>query len=361
MATVSNASKAKASRARGAVRDISADEAERARGLSVTQLLSAVENELIPRLLVAHAEEVRAAAEPPEITPEPPPAGQWAAPEEIERFARWSAAGESERLREHVSALLSRDISLDAVYLHLFAPVARHLGEQWTRDEVSFVDVQLGLSQLHRLVCECGPVGHRYRHEDRQRSIMLTVAPGEQHTFGVTLAADFFRRHGWQVSNLCGHDYDFVVERVAATRYTAVGFSLYGEASLSRLGRAVAEVRRRSCNPDLLVLVGGDFFARNPEAISEVGADLSASDAHRAVFAAERALERVAAAAGTPAAGTPAAGTPAAGTPAAGMPGRPPPECLTERMIPTVYTPCRPAVHGAPRNAGLDRLEARRR
>ena len=267
---------------------------ERVRNLSVAQLRTAVERELIPRLLVAHSHE-KAAPEAPSIPAEPPPAGEWAAHDEVVRFASLSAAGEHERLREHVSALLSCDVGLDALYLHLFAPAARHLGEQWLRDEVSFVDVQLGLSNLHRLVCECGPIGFRRECGGLvdARSILLAVVPGEQHTFGVTLAADFFSRHGWRVSNLCGHGYDFIVERLASTHYTATGFSLVGEGDLDALAKAIARLRRRSRNPNLLVLVGGDFFVRHPEAVERVGADLSAIDAHRAVLATERALDSV--------------------------------------------------------------------
>ena len=270
-----------------------ADAPRLAHGLSVAQLLAAVENELIPRLMVSHADETRVAE--PDVPPAAPARGEWAAHSEVTAFARWCADGENRLMAEHVSALLARGIGLDAIYLHLLAPAARHLGEQWTRDEVSFVDVQLGLCHLHRLVCDCGSVGvqvapTRVGAEDASRSIMLGVAPGEQHTFGVTLAAEFFRRHGWQVSNLCGLETDFLLERVATTHYTAAGFSLYGDICLDGLVELIAAVRERSANDSLLVLVGGDYFARHPERVTEVGADLGADDAHRAVFAAESAL-----------------------------------------------------------------------
>jgi len=270
-----------------------AEAPELAHGLSIAQLLAAVENELIPRLMVSHASEGRAVE--PDVAPALPDRGPWATHGEVATFARWCADGEQQRMHEHVSALLTRGIGLDAVYLHLLAPAARHLGEQWTRDEVGFVDVQLGLCFLHRLVCECGPIGFRgdaagTLPAGETRSIMLGVAPGEMHTFGVTLAAEFFRRHGWQVSNLSGLETDFLLERVATTHYTAAGFSLYGETCLDGLAELIHSVRERSCNGELLVLVGGDFFARHPDMVAEVGADVSAEDAHRAVFAAERAL-----------------------------------------------------------------------
>ena len=197
-------------------------------------------------------------------------------------------------LNRCVSELLSRDIGLDAVYLHLIAPVARHLGDQWSADELSFVDVQLGLCRLHRLVCECGPVGFQREGGGGAFSILLSTVPGDQHTFGVTLAADFFRRYGWQVSNLAGLDRDFLLERVAATEYSAVGFSLHNVDFADSLPALIRTIRKRSRNRDVLVLVGGDYFVRHPEAAEEVGADLTAGDAHRAVAAAEARLRSLA-------------------------------------------------------------------
>ena len=273
------------------MKDIPERGAELAHGLSIAQLLAAVENELIPRLLVSHAAELDVREEEEKVADQAPPSGPWAWHGEIRRFAAWSAEGDQDALREHVLTLMSDGIGLDALYLHLFAPAARHLGEQWVRDEISFVDVQLGLTALHRLVCECGPMGFRRDCGAEQRSILLGVAPGEQHTFGVTLAAEFFRRHGWQVSNLCGLTSDFVLERIASTSYHAAGFSLHNENCYAALAETIRAARGRSRNPNLLILVGGDYFARNPAAVSEVGADLSAGDAHRAVVAAESALD----------------------------------------------------------------------
>lgn len=261
------------------------------RELRMDQLLSAVENELIPRLLVSHSSDVDA---PHTAAPEPA-SGPWADDDEVHRFAMLCIDDETDLLNRRVSDLLSGGIGLDAIYLHLIAAAARWLGEAWSDDELSFIDVQLGLCRLHRLVCECGPIGFQREGAGRPWSILLSTVPGDQHTFGVTLAVDFFRRYGWQVSNLAGLERDFLLERVAATSYSAVGFSLHNEDFAGELGGLIRTVRRRSCNPDLLVLVGGDYFVRNPHLAAEHGADLTACDAHRAVAAAEARLRAVAA------------------------------------------------------------------
>ena len=278
--------------ARGRVR-ASSDAARAVRELRTDQLLSAVENELIPRLLVTHATEVSEAIGEAGAGAVPA-SGPWAAEAELRRFATLCLEDETDRLNRHVSALLSRGVDLEAVYLHLVAPAARHLGELWSADELSFVDVQLGLSRLHRLVRECGSVGARAEPAalggGEGLSILLSTVPGDQHTFGVALAADFFDRRGWQVANLAGLDREALLEDVGATRYSAVGLSLHNEEFASRLPELVRAMRERSLNPDVLVLVGGDWFARDPGRGAGTGADLVAGDAPAAIREAERRL-----------------------------------------------------------------------
>ena len=273
---------------RGAAGAEARSEASARRQLRTDQLLSAVENELIPRLLVTHATDVGP------VRGDAPAAGPWAAPDEIRRFAELCVEDTSDLLNRHVSKLLSRDVTLEAVYLYLIAPAARHLGDAWSADELSFVDVQLGLCRLHQLVCECDSIGERRDGEADAFSILLSAVPGDQHTFGVTLAADFFRRRGWRVSNLAGLERDHLLERVATTSYSAVGFSLHSDGFARALPALVRRVREISANPDVLVLVGGDYFARHPRAAEEAGADLAAEDAHRAVALAEARLRAAA-------------------------------------------------------------------
>ena len=280
-------------RARGRV----AGAAPRARELRTDQLLAAVESELIPRLLVTHAAEVHGTVTDagPRARPD---AGPWAAPIEVRRFAALCLEDGTDRLNRHVSSLLSRDVALDAVYLHLVAPAARYLGELWSADELSFVDVQLGLSRLHRLVRECNTIGARRvlasGRVETERSIAFTTVPGDQHTFGVTLAADFFDRHGWAVANLAGLGREELLEDLSGARYAAIGLSLHNDEFAARLPDLVRELRARSANPDVLVLLGGDYFARHPERGRDIGADLVACDAYEAIREAERLLERVA-------------------------------------------------------------------
>lgn len=260
--------------------------------LPVDQLLAAIETQLIPRLLVSHLDDVSADSDSP-VQRESPEAGTWSSEEQVHLFALWSLEQGAGKVTEHVSALLSRGVNLDAIYLHLITPAAKHLGEQWEDDKVSFIDVQLGLTCMHQLVSECERIGFRSAGKTDGRSILLAAAPGEQHTFGVKMAADFYQRNGWLVSNLSGYKEEFILQRVAGCRYTAVGMSLHNAASLDALRKILPRIRKKSANPDLLLIVGGDFFTRNPGVGETLGADIVAVDAHKAVLDTEVFLGRL--------------------------------------------------------------------
>jgi len=259
--------------------------------LPVDQLLSAIETQLIPRLLVNHRDNIGSEGNVRKA-PEP---GPWSTPERVSDFASCCIVQGPDKVTEHVSSLLSRGVALDAIYIHLIAPAANLLGEQWANDEASFVDVQLGLTRMHQLVSECERIGYRNSASGEANSILLAAAPGEQHTFGIRLAADFFERSGWMVSNLSGNKEHSILQEVATCHYSAVGLSLHNAAWLDSLRKLLPRIRRQSRNPDILLIVGGDFFVRNPAVGDTLGADLIGTNAHQAVLSAEQHLESLAA------------------------------------------------------------------
>ena len=69
-----------------------------------------------------------------------------------------------------------------------------------------------------------------------------------------------------------------------------IGFSVGIDARMPWLRETIRAVRAASCNPDLVVLVGGPPFAINPDWVAQVGADATARDAKAAPLLAERLL-----------------------------------------------------------------------
>jgi methanogenic corrinoid protein MtbC1 len=251
-----------------------------------TRLTRTIESEIIPRLMLAHGV-LR-------------PIGPGRAPSpilqaHIESLARLVLSRDLLPASSYVNGLRQTGVPLEAIFLDLFAPAARHLGELWTADICDFMEVTLGLSQLQQLLRDIAPIFEAEGElPDGGRRVLLLPMPGEQHTFGLSVVEEFFRRAGWDVhlgqveteAELCAF--------VRSTWFGVIGLSLSGDKLLDRLAPVIRSVRRDSANSDVGVIVGGQIFADRPELVARVGADATATDAPDAVVQAQKLLALVA-------------------------------------------------------------------
>jgi len=190
-----------------------------------------------------------------------------------------AALARIERLREAGDA--SADLLLDLV-----TPAARRLGEMWTADECSFVDVTVGLWRLQQIVGALGVPPHEAFGAPRRR-VLLAAAPGEQHTLGLLMVAEFFRRAAWEVESLVGSGAEALLARVAAEPFAVVGLTAGSSPRLGAVGALIRALRQASANRQLVVLLGGPAFLERPELARELGADATAADGPGAVRRAE--------------------------------------------------------------------------
>ena len=158
--------------------------------------------------------------------------------------------------------------------MELLAPTARYLGTLWDDDLCSFTDVTVGLGRLQRVLRELSPVlGGSVAYPLQGRRVLLLPSPGEQHTFGLVMVSEFFRRAGWDVTGGAWSEGVEASTLVSSEWFDVIGFSLGSEVHLPHLAASIAAVRHAACNRDIAVLVGGPLFAVHPEFVGEVGAD----------------------------------------------------------------------------------------
>jgi MerR family transcriptional regulator, light-induced transcriptional regulator len=251
---------------------------------SMGRLVRTIEAEIIPRLMLAHRlngpEVVRTRSAP--------------GPEEIEELARIVVSHDVAVACAYVEAIQARDLTVDRIYLDLLAPVARQLGTLWEEDRCSFTDVTVGLLRLQQVIHELSP---RYREEFAQaaecepRRVLLMVTPGEQHTFGIGIVAEFFRRAGWETWHEMPRTEHEMLHLVRDRSFTLIGLSASVDTRLDGLANTIGRLRKASCNHSVGVLVGGLPFLGYPERVERVGADGTAMDGRLAV---KRAREIVA-------------------------------------------------------------------
>ncbi|AWN37386.1 cobalamin B12-binding domain-containing protein [Methylobacterium radiodurans] len=240
-----------------------------------------IEGEILPRLMLVHAE------------PPPPRAVRRPGPDEIARFAnlllapRTGGDATGDDLRPAVETLRARGLPLESLLGDLLAPAARHLGALWEEDACDFLAVTVGLGRLQavaRMLCA------RLEGEPppRGRSALLLPCPGETHVFGLTLVASAFREAGWTVETAEASE---GATTLARDFHDVVGLTLACDVNAPSLAAAIATLRAASCNRELRVLVGGAYVARYPERAVAAGADACLCEAAAAPAVAESLLE----------------------------------------------------------------------
>jgi methanogenic corrinoid protein MtbC1 len=247
----------------------------------LAQLARAIETDVIPRLVQAHrpaaANSVRTA-----------PAMNDA---DIDAFVRAVTHDSSQSVDRALTQYRERGMSVETIYLDLLAPTARRLGEMWEEDACDFSTVTVALGRLQGLLRDLSPAfGTEVEHPAQGRRAMFVQPRDEQHSFGLSMVAEFFRRDGWDVIGGIG---GAVADPAASVRNEWVdilGFSVGSDGRLPWLCKSIAAVREASSNPNLRILVGGPLFVARPELAEECGADGTARTAKDAPMVAERLL-----------------------------------------------------------------------
>lgn len=257
---------------------------------TAAQLEAIVEGDVIPRLLLLHkasvatiggranfVDTVKARGESggdDGSLPPPIPDAEVAA---LVDLVRTRSLKES---RTFVDAVLRRGHPVQQVFAELLAPVARRLGEMWTTDEVDFVQVTMGTAQLQRLFTELREAGSDVRGTT---SLLLMVAPQEQHTLGFHMAADAFQRAGLDVTVLLPRNLADIRKAVRDRHFDVIGLSLGSESLIEPATAALEAAREAVRGQTTKFIVGGPYAALCRHATTILGADCATHDVAYAI------------------------------------------------------------------------------
>jgi methanogenic corrinoid protein MtbC1 len=226
------------------------------------RLAKTLEVDVIPRLVQLHGEQARVHAAPDAA--------------EVERFAQALVASGDEAVKAVVQACRARGLLVGSLFLDLLAPAARLLGSWWDEDKCDFSTVTVALGRLQRLMRELSPAFGQEVHEPPNgRRVLLAQHPGEQHSFGLAMVAEYFRREGWEVLGGIGGSVNDPSSEVAREWFDAAGFSVGSETRVEWVRERIADLRRRSRNKAIAVIVGGPLLSLDPTWAQRLGADAS--------------------------------------------------------------------------------------
>ena len=254
---------------------ISTDESRRRSGgfgrrSQPIQVVRTIKSQLVPKIVLAlrraPAPKIAEAAEQ--------------LPTEVEHFAALALGNDDDAALAYVEKRLARGSTVESIFLDLLAPAARQLGTLWESDAADFANVTLGVGRLQIIMRR---LSDRFTDETNAfhagESALLTIIPGEQHSFGLSMVAEFFRRAGW---NLCTGPFSSHQELTSLVHnhwFDIVGFSVSSDRRLDELKKDIHDIRRDSRNRHVGIIIGGPMVIAHPDLVASMGADMMSADA----------------------------------------------------------------------------------
>ncbi len=239
------------------------------------RLLTLVEAEIIPRLMLAHRDQ---------STPTAPAISR----AEVVDFTHALLAQNIPAANEIVRDICQRGAPMQAIYLELLTPAARYLGELWEADTCNFSEVTLGLWRIQTMLYDLSPAfqsdsSNTSVAAQTERRILIANLPGYQHTLGVSMLSEFFRRDGWVTLTIPSPQPREIQDSLSLDWFDVLALSASTDREIDDLGKLIKAARKTSRNPRLAIMVGGALFLRHPELVRIVGADGTAEDANSAL------------------------------------------------------------------------------
>lgn len=251
-------------------------------GIALTEV-DVIRQKLPEWALTEIAEEVvrrvarsRALVVPSDLSPEP---------QKIDDLCAALLSDDAEAAVSVIETAQRGGVSPETLRLLYLAEAARRLGEMWTEDEVSFFSVTIAASRIYAIlrILRLEPA---VPSPDMRRAALFASVPGEQHTLGVTMAADMARDRGWDIELMVGLPHDDLVQVLQERQVALIGLSASGKRSLPALIRLI--VALRISNPGAAILICGQIAALPLNLVGVTGADAAAGDFDEALRQMER-------------------------------------------------------------------------
>jgi methanogenic corrinoid protein MtbC1 len=196
-------------------------------------------------------------------------------PQQIEHLASALISKDEGAGADRILDARASGMDIETVYLLYLAGAARLLGEWWDNDRISLAEVAIGTSRIYSIMRASNhllfPKG-RFSH----KSAVFASSPNETHTLGVRMAADLFRKDGWDIDLMIGRSHDDLVEDIEKSHHYVIGLSSAGRHSSAELARLI--IALRISKPTAYIMVSGQIVSDARDIVALMGADGAAND-----------------------------------------------------------------------------------
>jgi len=157
---------------------------------------------------------------------------------------------------------LSAGTDIEELLVTYLAGAARILGARWAEDTLTSSQITIAAARMYAIMRGVGATLMPAQTSGDRHAVFATV-PGEQHTLGITMAAELFRRDGWLIDLKVGRDHDALLAELAETDFSVLGLSACTPEILPELIRLVAAVRIE--HPHVRIVVSGHLAEVEPQ------------------------------------------------------------------------------------------------
>jgi methanogenic corrinoid protein MtbC1 len=169
-------------------------------------------------------------------------------------MAKALTEGAEAEARQFVHEALLRGLAWSDLYLLVFTPALRQIGDAWQEGVLSVANEHLASAIIERLMARIHPGGTALPCAP---SALVACVEGNFHALGARMAADFFVAAGWQVCYL-GANTPTTDLVDAATEADVVGLSVSRAEQLPALREAAARLHARSMREAATHRIGGN-------------------------------------------------------------------------------------------------------
>lgn len=174
-----------------------------------------------------------------------------------------------------IDGVRAQGASVETVYLAYLAEAAKTLGEWWEEDEITFTDVTVATGHIYAVMRGLRPLFGPTSLQHTQPTALFTGVPGENHLLGVAMAADLFRKEGWDITLKRGLEHDEIVQYAAHSRPPLIGLSAGGEHALMHLAKLIIALRINV--PGTAIMVSGAILDTAYDSVNAMGVDILAT------------------------------------------------------------------------------------
>lgn len=176
--------------------------------------------------------------------------------------------------------------------LLLLERIARSLGDDWSNDSRSFLDVTIAMGRLQLLLRKTMASYARQYSDIEKGSVLMTGPSGEAHHFGTCVLEGMFRSRGWLTGMLQHRSISELVEHLTARRYDIVCLSWSTGVLSGITAQTISAIDAMPPASRPAIIAGGQASAGNRGWMVRLGVDQICDTAYGAIQMAESLLAK---------------------------------------------------------------------